>query len=82
MSGVLIFFVLGGIIPLSLKVGTEGVLGNTPRNKYFKISKNNQWLTIALLHQPGARTSSSVFSPPGGNLQRLLWQAEIRLLRL
>ena len=40
MSGVLIFFVLGGIIPLSLKVGTEGVLGNTPRNKYFKISKN------------------------------------------
>ena len=34
-----IFFVLGGIIRLSLKVGTEGVLGNTPRNKYFKISK-------------------------------------------
>ena len=33
MLGILIFFVLWGIIPLSLKVGTDGVLGNTPRNK-------------------------------------------------
>lgn len=71
-------FVLGGIIRLSLRVGSCGRF----RKYYQKVLQKTKGQPMAqgFVASPALnRTTSPKSSPPGGNLQRLLCHAETRL---